>query len=388
MNKIIRRMAAGLVTAAVIAASAVSSFAANPYTAISGGSTNFDKYLVMDQNSDVPIHTAQFTVTAGQYKAGSVTIPEVFAGIDASKVTATQTEGFKPGDKTYSAVQSGDTVELNKGEKYAVKTVKLDLSKVMFSEPGIYRYIITETVPNANTGITVTDGETRVVDVYVHGDENAKLKIAGYVLHDSPDDVALDDTQLEIELKDAGFTNTYTTYDLDLEKQVTGNQGNQRKYFKFTLNLSNADPGTTYKVNLDNAETTVEYENATVTNPQTIRIGDDGTATANFYLRDDQKVRVENLCQTVKYEIIETVNDNEGYAVSSVKTVGGAASKTNGKTCAKAEMTPCDNEVVYTNYRNGTVPTGLMVSAGPVMAGAGVILLGAGLFFVKRKLAK
>ena len=63
---------------------------------------------------------------------------------------------------------------------------KGDFSKVQFTEPGIYRYVVTES--GTSQGITNDADLTRIVDVYVNDvttDEGKALTIAGYVLHSS-----------------------------------------------------------------------------------------------------------------------------------------------------------------------------------------------------------
>ena len=50
-----------------------------------------------------------------------------------------------------------------------------------------------------------------------------------------------------------GFQNLYTTYDVLLEKQVTGNQGNREEYFQFNVTVSGGVANSRYHVDLTNA---------------------------------------------------------------------------------------------------------------------------------------
>ena len=232
--------------------------------------TTFDKFLVMDKQANVPNATFSYAVKAGNAKAYDVNGKkfQVLAGVDADKITmAGVGEGaeankivFKQGDNsdTHDATKDAYVKDLDSAkQKYAMKTAKLDLSAVTFKEPGVYRYIITES--GTNQAITNDADLTRVLDVYVNdasttdtdGKLTKKLTIAGYVLHsnadDEPDVAAGEDfgsAGSYTDKKSQGFTNSYDTSDLTLRKQVTGNQASRDKYFEITLNIDNAQPNT------------------------------------------------------------------------------------------------------------------------------------------------
>ena len=228
--------------------------------------TTFDKFLVMDKQANVPNAKFTYTVTAGNAKAYDVAGKkfQVLAGVDADKITMAGVGGtaeaaaaansivFRQGDGSDGAHEGKDQyvkdLDTTK-QKYAMKTATLDFSAVQFTEPGVYRYIITES--GTNQGITNDADLTRVLDVYVNdasadvdGAFTKKLTIAGYVLHsnenDEPDVAAGADfgsTGAYTDKKSQGFTNSYDTSDLTLRKQVTGNQASRDKYFEFTLNI-------------------------------------------------------------------------------------------------------------------------------------------------------
>ncbi len=176
---------------------------------------------------------------------------------------------------------------------YAIKTVQMDFSGCGFTEPGIYRYILTETgsnvsgMKNGQTSDTSKAAETvRTIDVYVEDatftegtTEQNYLRIAGYVMYvgkqtAGPDykdpttsSTAADPTIWQVNLED-GMTNTssttdygkvngaeimngtdpvqksegipnfFSTNDLTFGKTVMGNQGSKDKFFKFTLTLT------------------------------------------------------------------------------------------------------------------------------------------------------
>ncbi len=190
---------------------------------------------------------------------------------------------------------------------YAIKTVQMDFSGCGFTEPGIYRYILTETgsnvsgMKNGQTSDTSKAAETvRTIDVYVEDatftegtTEQNYLRIAGYVMYvgkqtAGPDykdpttsSTAADPTIWQVNLED-GMTNTssttdygkvngaeimngtnpvqksegipnfFSTNDITFGKTVKGNQGSKDKYFKFTLALTADTDGTNANIVNDN----------------------------------------------------------------------------------------------------------------------------------------
>ena len=278
-------------------------FAAEYGTVIDGTkTTTFDKYLVMDAQAEVPNASFTYAVTAGTAKAYNVADKkfEILAGVDADKVTmagvgsnVANTITYTQGDATLNDENALVKDYNNATEKYAKKTATLDFSACKFTEPGIYRYIVTES--GTNQGVTNDADATRVVDVYVNDASDAsgnKLTIASYVLHSNADDapdVSLGENNgsagTYVGTKSQGFTNSYDTSDLSIKKEVSGNQASRDKYFEFTVNITGAVPGTVYDVDLSRAEATTQSNAATITanegkiNPATLTVGADGTIT-------------------------------------------------------------------------------------------------------------
>lgn len=365
--------------------------------------TTFDKFLVMDSQANVPNATFSYTVTTGNAKAYNVAGKEfqVLAGVDADKITmAGVGEGaeankivFKQGDgsDTHDTTKDSMVKDLEAGKKYALKTAKLDFSKVQFTEPGVYRYIITE--DGTNQAITNDADLTRVLDVYVNdasteteGTLTKKLTIAGYVLHsnvdDEPDVAAGEDfgsTGAYTETKSQGFTNNYDTSDLTLRKQVTGNQASRDKYFEFTLNIDKAQPNTKYDVVIDDADATSKTNAATIsanagqTNVTSITTDASGKATQKFYLQHGQQVTVQGIAKDTTYALTENTEDYKSTA--NTKDTPVVTTK------ADTEAAPVDGTIVstdlttgYLNTRDGVIPTGVIMTVAPFAA---VTLLGA-----------
>lgn len=370
-------------------------FAAGNYDTTIGGekTTTFDKYLVMDAQAEVPNASFTYAVTAGTAKVYNVADKkfEILAGVDADKVTmagvgskTANTIAYSQGDAT-----SNDENALVKGydkttEKYAKKTATLDFSACKFTEPGIYRYIVTES--GTNQAVTNDADATRVVDVYVNdASDNTeyKLTIAGYVLHSNADDapdVSLGENNgsagAYVATKSQGFTNSYDTSDLSIKKEVSGNQASRNKYFEFTVNIANAVPGTVYKVDLSNADATTQSNAATITanerktNPATLTVGEDRTVTQKFYLAHGQEIKIQGIAKNSTYNVTENEEDYKSTAAGVTEYTDA----TNG-TVASTDL-----KTSYLNTRNGVIPTGVIMTVAPfaavtLLGGAGVVTM-------------
>lgn len=380
---------AAIMAAAMIMAQGMPVMAAGTnYGNVIGGTktTTFDKYLVMDAQAQVPNVSFSYAVTAGQAKAYDVDGKkfEVLAGVDADKVTmagvGSETAGtiaYAQGDATLqddnALVKDYDKA----AEKYAKKTATLDFSACQFTEPGIYRYVITES--GTNQGITNDADLTRIVDVYVEDASDVdgkKLTIAGYVLHsntdDAPDITMGDDNGsggAYAATKSQGFTNTYDTSDLTFRKEVAGNQASRDKYFEFTVAITDAVAGTVYDVDITGADATSGTNAATIaanagkTNPTSLTVGDDGTVTQKFYLQHGQEVKIQGIAKDTNYAVTENAEDYKSTAAG----VTDYTDAVNG-TVASADL-----KTSYLNTRDGVIPTGVAMAVAPFAA---VTLLG------------
>lgn len=375
-----------------ISAMAVSSLAlpvyAENYTPVTGTETTFDKYLIIDKDANVPAGTFSFTITPGTAVSASANGMEVLAGPETPVITDSAV--FTPEDSTYSSVQEGDILELAADEKYAVKTIHVDFSGVSFDEPGIYRYVISETAL-ASPGAFVQDDEDKILDVYVT-DVNGTLSVASYVLHTSTDAPARNATGgsedvaealSAVEDKVSGFINRYSTKDLTLTKQVSGNQASKDKYFLYTLNITNAGSGSRIMVDvtenaekapLENSATSYTAEvMGTANNVSELVCDAEGSLTHTFYLKHNQSITLKQLPAGASYTLSETAED---YVSSDLNTVNAELYAANSGTMAESDLT-----IGFRNTRDGVIPTGVILSVMPyalmvLFASAGMIALG------------
>lgn len=341
---------------AMCASVATPAFAAN--TPVSGGTTTFNKYLVMDADANVPNVTFGFTVTAGTAQVASGGSPAIYAGVTPNLI-AVSDASFTTSDSTTPGTPSNTE---DSTQKYATKSVTVDLQGVTFNKPGIYRYVITETATSQD-GITNDTNTTRTLDVHVAYAEGSEteLEVTSYALHPSDDS----------SKKANGFTNTYATHNLTLEKQVEGNQGDRNKYFKFTVSITNAVKGTVYNVDLSDADSNPNVNDGT-TNPNQL-VATDGTVTATYYLKDDQSITIKGLTGGTHYTITEESYSSDGYTTTN--TVDGTASSQGGTT-GDETMGDSFHEVVFSNHKEGIVPTGILIETGPYILMGAVVIIG------------
>lgn len=373
------------VLAIVVVFALAMSFVAVTAFAIDGTTTNtFQKHLVVGEDNEVlPDVTFTFSVAAGTAVAGTSTTLEIFPGPMNPAPTVTQQAVFT----SASTLNEGLPTDApdgtpTSGSQYATENVIVNFANVSFPAPGVYRYVITE---NASTAPGVTIDQTpRYLDVIVlkdtedaDGDEDTEeLLIGSYVMRDQAENIDLDGDYVADPTtpgaKSSSFTNTYDTVDLEFSKAVTGNQGDKNKQFKFTLNITDANPGV-YAVEVNRADVVVtdstseDYSNVAVgaeTNTYTITVAANGTCTAYFYLADGDTVKVLDLPEGYGYTLTE---DPEDY--TSTATLTGYMDPTTGS------AVDADVKTGFTNDRNGIIPTGVILTIAPFAIG--ILVFGA-----------
>lgn len=386
------------------------------YTAVAGGKATFEKYLIMKDNAEVPNVTFSFTAAPAEnvinadkdagtlkvYKGvGNPTIADVtFA---QGQETWTKAQGAQDLPTTVN-VQKEDTKDttnkdkltLGDGEKYARKDVTVDLSGISFNEPGVYRYVITEVAnaDNAANGISNDADETRILDVYVVDDADhvGTLKVEGYVLQNGDATGAVKKDGTGAVEKSKGFANKYTTNDLTISKKVEGNQASRDEYFKMTVTLSGI-ANNVYDIDYTNADATTKINainTAEIKQPATIKVGANGSVTQDFWLQNGQSIVIKGVTANASYTVAEdkAVVDAEAYTPTAAVT-GDDAKKDgtkiamDGNYAVTDDALTADATVAFTNTKNGTIPTGIIMSVAPYAA---IVLLGgAGATIVMRK---
>ena len=335
----------------------------------------FNKYLVMKSQANVPNATFDFTIApidSDTIVNDNDTNLSIMRGIDGATISSAT---FSPSSDSYTTVQTGDeSVTLADGEKYARSEVTVDFSQVTFTEPGVYRYKITEAA-TSERGITNDANPDRYLDVYVTSDDEGNLTIANTILHTYDDAVLTDGTNPEG--KPDSYTNTYLTYDLALSKTVTGNQAYHQQYFPCTVTIANADP--LVQFDITDVDSSVTIDGTSYSNPSSITADDNGEATFTLYLKHGQVATINGLTSQTTYSITE---DQRDYTASIVINDG----TTINDVATDTQTITADTTVDYTNTRSGVIPTGLVMNNGALIAIMGIALAGcAVLIFVTRQ---
>lgn len=282
------------------------------------------------------------------------------------------------------------TMTASAGEKTVSGTIDINYNAFYANgaTPGIYHYILTEENPEtANiTGYDKYDGMTysqEQYDLYVFlNDED----------HKSTNSVLVTKGGDRIYGKDKtgtiSFTNTYTTYNLDVKKLVTGNQPNMSQKFTFTINVNGGDNEQykyiVYDVNTTNGTETVAKD----TNNEDITgvINSKAANGTQVELRANQVVRVYGLSEHDKYKVEEDSScKDDGYKTSI--TVNGTSEGSGDYVyvVSERENSARDNKIVYTNDKTVSTPTGIVTEYAPyilLVAAAGAFAV---LFLRRRK---
>lgn len=407
------------------------------HAAVTAEKMSFTTDLVMKKNCNVPNVTFNYTITRGEGK-GNVEAPSadsqlpVITSSDTTPSTASQTFALAFG-KDATSGNYDPTIDENANdvssyhakfattqqndEKFVEKTVYIDFSNVGITTPGIYRYVLQQEVKDKTDGEGVSydlhaakDGNgsetrnleasydndgakgsgTRYIDLYVTQENDSSDVQYRYLMHTS--DTAYATSTTNADDKSAGFINTYDSYDLTIKKQVTGNQGNKNDYFKFTIALNNENVQKAISIDLTNASHSLTYQGSTVNNPTSLTITDH-TSSADFYLKDGQSVAIKGISWHAGYRVNENKTDAnaKGYTATAAFTDKSQDKVSKGQTITlntdndsmSDDLFAGDSEIIYTNSRQGNVPTGVIMS---VLPGLAVVAVGAiGIIYFARK---
>ncbi|MBO4459347.1 MAG: hypothetical protein J5778_01670 [Clostridiales bacterium] len=384
MKGLKKALAAVLTVTAMMAALVVPVAADFDYEPVKGTSTKLTKYLIFDENIQLPDLTFTYKIEAGdKIDAGTDTF-EVLEGVGAPTVADV---AFTNSSTSYDTVQTADDgkVTLPAGMKYSKADITIDFTGCSFEEPGIYRYVLTEDQCTFSPAV-ICDTAPKYVDVYVT-DDGSDLKIDAYIVHT---DIAAPSknttggtTGGALSDKIDSITNTYVTQDLYIGKTVDGNQASRDKYFKFTVELGNLPKGAVLLVDRSHATESLGatvnpatiYSN--VTNPDSLTVGDDGKVTAEFYLQNGQYVIIQGLTKDATYKVEEAAEDYVSKASDNTSFTIGSVTFDD-----KTEDVIADEDVQtgFTNVRQGVVPTGIIMKVAPIAAvgivvTAGIVIL-------------
>ena len=313
------------------------------------------KQITKESNIYAPKTTFKFTVAPGTAVPAGENQEAIYAG-PANGVTL---------DKDVIASVPADSDIGN--EKITVGTTKLNVNESVFTKgedakPGIFRYVVSEVATdkdgNVYEGVAYTT-EQKYFDVYVTSDDVGNLEVSSYLFVDKTDSKS----------KDGGvFTNDYssrhdTLKDLTVKKEVTGNQGNRNKDFKFTIKVDGA-AGEQYYVTFSDGKA-----------PTTLVSGEAKTIT----LKDNETAKIFGLSETDEYTVTEASYADDGYktTIDNVETLTTTGTITGNS----------DKNITVVNDKTTNSPTGIFLHVAPYIALIGAAIASSLLFF-RRKRAK
>ena len=290
-----RRMNKRMATAALAGAMVLSMNGMSAFAAVTD--FNLTKKVTTDGNTHAPNTTFSFTI-------------EPYVHTDTDKGDTFEGEAVSNG------VAGGLTLDTANNFSFApeadtsafyTKTGKIKVHPEVFTEPGIYHYLVTETQDTYN-GITY-DVTPRHVYVYVVNKTDGK---DGYevqavkVVKDGETDKA-DDLEIVNRYGD-GTTPEDDVHDFIIKKTVTGNQGHKNKPFSFTVTIDgdNADK--------EGAEKYKAVKTSKTSGEETIHITDG--VPHDFTLMDSDTLHIYGLSEKDKYTVTETDYSADGYTTT------------------------------------------------------------------------
>lgn len=268
----------------------------------------------------------------------------------------------KAGMFNVTAAGRNDENATDKSITYQNSTIGVVSGKT-FDGPGIFCYTLqpnsTGTEDN-NKGIEISDQKIPMYVMVGYGDDG-QLEVLSYSFG------------VDGKLNDPTFTHTYSPSELTIKKVVDGNQGDKNKKFAFTLVVNNA-PGKTFNV----PEGTTSTEN------------EDGTTSYTFNLSHNETFAIDGLTADDYYIVSEVSEEyTPSYTVEQgTTTVKTGTTEGDSKADSTGEINvqnKTDDQVTFTNYKNGNVPTGILMTAAPYVAVVGLGGVFAGMFFRRKR---
>lgn len=363
LKKVSTVTAAGMMMTAMLGMQVSAAESSDSEAAVKKNPT-ITKQITKESNIYAPKTTFKFTVAPGTAVPAGENQEAIYAG-PANGVTL---------DKDVIASVPADSDIGN--EKITVGTTKLNVNESVFTKgedakPGIFRYVVSEAATdndgNKYEGVAYTT-EQKYFDVYVTSDDVGNLEVSSYLFVDKTDSKS----------KDGGvFTNDYssrhdTLKDLTVKKEVTGNQGNRNKDFKFTIKVDGA-AGEQYYVTFSDGKA-----------PTTLVSGEAKTIT----LKDNETAKIFGLSETDEYTVTEASYADDGYTTTIDNEEKLTATGTIKKdTEARTTAANGDKNITVVNDKTTNSPTGIFLHVAPYIALIGAAIASSLLFF-RRKRAK
>ena len=363
LKKVSTVTAAGIMMTAMLGMQVSAAESSDSEAAVKKNPT-ITKQITKESNIYAPKTTFKFTVAPGTAVPASENQKAIYAG---------PAKGVTLDNDVIASVPADSDIG---NEKITVGTTKLNVNESVFTKgedakPGIFRYVVSEVAAdkdgNAYEGVAYTT-EQKYFDVYVTSDDDGNLEVSSYLFVDKNNP----------ESKGEGvFTNDYSSHhdtlkDLTVKKEVTGNQGNRNKDFKFTIKVDGA-AGEQYYVTFSDGKA-----------PTTLVSGEAKTIT----LKDNETAKIFGLSETDEYTVTEASYADDGYTTTIDNEEKLTATGTIKKdTEARTTAANGDKNITVVNDKTTNSPTGIFLHVAPYIALIGAAIASSLLFF-RRKRAK
>ena len=405
------------------------------------------KYTIRPVKSDGTDDTINAGLTpdvAATYKKGTTTISD-----------GTNTVPVEPGTAAMITGGTEKTAEFNAGP-YAIptavitapdkqtftKTVSFSFDTTQFTKPGVYRFVITESVPDGANKTDVEDiggrgddgtekdvpyQRERFLDVYVRSKDTGgtiTYEIYGYVMHSGDTDKDHNATGNKwAQHKNSGFDGgkqkgngkltpqgytKYTPRKVKIKKKISGLVPTDT-LFPFTIQLLHGGTTTAANDNKD-MEIKVKYPGFTPTAPNAYQIMsvDDFNAAVRNLKHDDEveiiglpksttvvvKEQNKNFVGAVKsdltgYKSIDLIDANKDTSITAAtKVLKPDATSTDPLSFSdevSKQLTNNDLGLLYHNHVDEITPTGVVLTVVPYAMMIFVSISMAFMFLTKRK---
>lgn len=346
LNKTFGRVATTLVAGAMLTALAMPAYAqgedSEPSKALTTteNTVSFIKKIDMTnaEGANVPNVTFKFNITGGD-AADQITDDD------------TQTAGVQ-------------IVKANEGK--ADTTVNINFKMDQFDAPGEYTYTLQE-VATSVPGMTDDTKAYTLKVVVVNTD--AEAPDGTYVIDSAV--LSNDGTKTD------SITDYYATYDLTLNKIVTGDFGNKNTPFSFTISFRSNDSNA---VSFTRSDTNEKVNFAS------------GEAQVNVNLKHGESVKFTGLPEGVTYSIVEAENESDKGYTTTVTGDGvnytGGASEIKAKSVdgdVSVENVAKDVSVQFENNKVSSPATGIVMDVAPYVLLVVVAAAGCFVFLRKRR---
>ncbi|NEW62013.1 hypothetical protein GMA11_01265 [Granulicatella sp. zg-ZJ] len=337
----------------------------------------FQKWVRKERGVYGPATDFTFTIESGEAANANDQNNAVLAGPEGGVTFEKDTISLKP------EVESS----LEKNVIYSAEKAKLKINNDKFKAPGVYRYVISETVGNYAGMNYRTD--KKYFDVYVKNGANGTMEVYAYTFVNK-DNNKVKDALGGAFINDYGVNPTDTppivpTLDnpnpnnnpdpepnqnndpkkvlskLKVKKEVRGNQGDKQKEFTFKLKVV-GDDGEKYNVKFSDNRDAVQLVS--------------GGSEVSIKLKHDQYAEITGLSSNDKVTITEESYTNDGYT-TKYKLSENVVDEIVGSAVADKTISANDT-VLFINEKEITTPTGLLLEYGPyvllVTAAAGMLI--------------